>query len=59
MKNFKLTCPMCKVSMEGDTINDVVLDLPHKEKCTGHPSNHGSGISYESNDFEDRNLLNS
>ena len=59
MKNYKLTCPQCRESVEGDTINEVVLDLLHKEKCPGNKNNHGSGISYESNDFEDRNLLNS
>ncbi len=59
MKNYKLTCPMCRETIEGDTINDVVLNLQHKEKCPGNPKNHGSGIKYESSDFEDRTIINS
>ncbi len=59
LKNFKLTCPICRISIEGDTINDVVLNLPHKEKCPGNQNHIGAGISYNSNDFEDRSVLNS
>jgi len=56
MKDWKLTCPKCKKTIEGDTLNYVVLNLPHKKLCD---ANRRAGITYNDCDFEDRKLLNS
>ena len=54
MKDWKFTCPKCKESIEADTINECVLNVPHKPKC---PCRYDMIVN--DCDFEDRKLLNS
>ncbi len=58
LKNYKLTCPECRRSIEADNITQCVLDLPHKKMCPGNKNPVvPRGIWYGPSDWEDRKLL--
>ena len=58
LKNYKLTCPECKRTIEDDNMTNCILNLPHKRLCPGNKNPvEPRGVWYSSSDWEDRKLL--